>query len=246
LQLNELAEGSGACPTASSAAFVSGDELGEIWKSLLLHQGNNVGLELLAWPSVAFLLGVICIFTFKHPLSRFLDRAQQITAPGVQAVARAQGIALQQANSQVDELLKNLDTPLVRIAEDTIVRELEQRKIVEHAEREKVLIKYLAVCQNALRHENAYRLIWGSQLFALEMLNASFVGIPPEHLQPIYADAVAKNEDVYRAYSFDQWTGFLKQANLVREDSGAYHITIEGRDFLRFLVEQGRSRVKPL
>jgi hypothetical protein len=201
-------------------------------------------MEHIAWPAVALVLGMVFIFVFRQPVTRFLDRTRHISAPGIKAMTSVEDVIKQQSGKPVDDLLSAFDNPMLRIREKGIKEELDRRQISDPTERERALIRHLASLQNAFNFENAYRLIWGSQLAALDILNTRAEGELPEALRPIYHKAAENNPEVYSQYSFDEWLTFLKNANLLRQDEQTLHITIEGREFLKYLIEQGRPFVK--
>jgi hypothetical protein len=58
---------------------------------------------------------------------------------------------------------------------------------------------------------------------------------------PFYTSAAQTFPALYANYSFDQWFGYLRSQGLIREDGDAVSITIRGRDFLKFLIDEGRS-----
>lgn len=124
--------------------------------------------------------------------------------------------------------------------EGLILKELDTRRIDDHAEREMVLVRHLASAYIYARFEHAYHLIFVSQLNMLQALNA--VGSSSrETIKPYYDVACLVEPDFYSNYSFDQWLNFLITAVLVRTDGDTVSITVAGREFLRFLIQEGRS-----
>jgi hypothetical protein len=185
----------------------------------------------MAWPVVVLIIALVAIFAFKQPITRFLDRAHKISAPGVQASTHEQQINQQDTRS-VEELLKAFDSPALRMREDAIRMDLDNRKITDSKAREQILIRHLASAFNSLDFENKYRAIWGSQLQVLGQLNSSTEPTSRELFKPVYEQAAGLNPEVFKNYSFDQWLDFLRQILLIVEKDGTLQISIEGREFL--------------
>src|SRR3989338_9526127 len=100
-------------------------------------------MEFLAWPAVALILGIVAIFVFKLPLTRFLDRAQKIGKSGIEVGAGAQVSGVEVKPSPADELLKAFDNALLLEREKFIRTELERLHIDSSPDRERVLIRLL-------------------------------------------------------------------------------------------------------
>jgi len=199
-------------------------------------------MEALAWPAVVLILGLIAIFVFRSPLTRFLDRAQKISKTGIET-SGAQDTGVVVRPSPADDLLKQFDNALLVQRETFIISELDRLKIGPGGERERVLIRLLAGFSIIQAFEKAYMLIWGSQIAALQSLNSSG-SIDAELLRPWYDQAAAGETELYAAYTFEQWLGFLQRNSLIIWDSGRVQITVEGREFLKYLLHQGYSLYK--
>lgn len=197
-------------------------------------------LSVVVWPLVVLLLGLVAIVVFRAPLSRFLDRAQEIGKTGIRAATAKQLPETVPDRSKADELLKSFDNSLLVKHETWIRRDLSNRKIDEPAERERVLLRLLAGAGIALYFERTYATIWGSQIAALQVLNvAGDGGTDPELLRPWYDQAAAQNPVIYAGYPFESWLGFLEKWRLVTKTEGRVAVTLEGREFLKFIVHQG-------
>jgi hypothetical protein len=194
----------------------------------------------LAWPSVVLILGLVAIFVFRQPLSRFIDRARKVGKCGVEAGPPGQEVGVGIKPSPADELLKVFDNTLLVQREQFICAELDRQGIKQTAERERVLVRHLAGLSIAQSFEAAYSYIWGSQLAVLQFLNsAGAAGVAVDQIQPWYQSAASQSPDLYASYTFDQWLGYLESHSLIRRAAGAVAITLEGREFLRFLIERG-------
>ncbi len=200
-------------------------------------------MEFLAWPGVVLVLGVVFMLLFRGPLTRFLDRAEKIGKGGIQAASGVQTSGIEVKPSPADELLKAFDNALLVEREKFIRAELERLHIVPGSDRERLLIRLLAGLALVQGFERTYTLIWGSQIAALQALNSAGT-VAVQLLQPWYEQAAAREPELYDGYTFDQWLDFL-QGNLLIVRSGEnVSISLEGREFLKYLLHQGYSLYK--
>jgi hypothetical protein len=107
------------------------------------------------------------------------------------------------------------------------------------ADRERVLIRHLAAAYLYTHFDRTYRLIFGSQLSLLQELNAAPSTRPA--VEAHYTIATLLAPEFYANYSFDQWLHFMIAAVLVRVDGENINITVGGREFLKFVVQEGLS-----
>lgn len=201
-----------------------------------------------AWPSAVVLLGVIVIAVFRAPLVRFLDRTKSISKSGLHAYDDAQ---LAGANQQqvtpakpdaLTEFLEGFHSPLLLEIENTIEEEIKTRGLATPADIHKALRKSLAVTIIQWQFERLDNFIWGSQTAVLHYLNPK---VKPEHrtdIEPFYTTAAEAYPKLYANYSFDEWLSFLANQMLILKDgSDAVMITVRGREYLKWRIENGRS-----
>lgn len=200
-------------------------------------------MEFLAWPAVVLILGIVSIFVFRQPLARFLDRAEKIGKEGIQAATSVQASGVEVKPSPADELLKAFDNALLVEREKFILAELERLHIGPGSDRERVLIRLLASLSLVQSFERTYTLIWGSQITALQFLNSAGA-VPAQFLRPWYDQAAARESEVYDGYTFDQWLGFLQASLLILRSGENVSISLEGREFLKYLLHQGYTLYK--
>jgi hypothetical protein len=106
------------------------------------------------------------------------------------------------------------------------------------------LIYFGASLNVQLIHERNYRMIFGSQLQLLEMMNAD-VGVPSAAVMNVYNTAKAAHPDIYRSITFEQWIGFLLNAGLCNVAlNGNYVLTPFGRGFLRYILDLHLPTIK--
>ena len=65
-----------------------------------------------------------------------------------------------------------------------------------------------------------------------------------DFLKPFYDTAMKEYPSVYEKYSFDAWLRFLEGQILVIRKGDIVEITMEGREFLKYLVDMGLTTGK--
>lgn len=161
-----------------------------------------------------------------------VQRTQQTTNSGPQETSGHQ--------QPFNELMRSFDSVTLRLQENSITEDLEQRNLT-NPEAIEVLIRYLAVTQIELIFNEIDYLIWESQVELLRHLNSS-LGCPAEELRPFYHLAVSRSTNPTEFISkqtFEQYLQFLTSYGLITELAGSYHISHFGRDFLIFLTAKG-------
>ncbi len=193
-----------------------------------------------AWPLVTLVLGIVFIFVFRGPLSGLIARVRRVGKDGVEAYEPLPPPPAEEKKKAVEEFFKAFDNPLLLEAEQRIERDLRERNIVAPADRERALTRTLAAA-NILHHfEYVYGVIWHSQLACLRFLNPRGAGAPEQELRAFYDAAVQAFPNFYTNYRFENWLGFLGHMNLVRGEAGNIHITVMGREFLKYLVASAK------
>jgi hypothetical protein len=156
------------------------------------------------------------------------------------AIPQAQGshtTALEQLKN-ADDFYRTYDNALLVEAETNIRSQANQYKSPD--DREKFLTRTLASTFIVVVFENDWHTIFGSQLRLLEELNSQPVTIE-EIRNNHYQHAVEKFPAVYSNYSFESWIGFLHANVLTAQHGNTVSITVRGREFLKYLIHQGRA-----
>lgn len=172
-------------------------------------------------------IAVVLLLASRPKPSRLIQQegGQALTAEGVAADLK-----------QLDHLYNKIDTRMTRDVEAAIRGQLNK---VPAPERENWLLKILVVGSIYVDYEKVWYSIFRSQIDTLQRLNGR--GMKRQDLVPIYAAAAQSSPALYAKYSFDQWVGYMRAMILVREDGDEVNITVKGRDFLKFLIDEGRS-----
>ena len=198
----------------------------------------------LAWPLVVLIIALVCIFYYRKPFERLLDRTSKIGKGGLETStsASAQETGIERAKSGVEDLLAPFENAFLVEAEEAIRRDLDGRRVGNPADRERVLIRHLAGLQIATHFDRIYNWIFGSQLSLLQQLNSQ--PSTKEDVKAHYDFAIILEPDFYANYSFEQWLQFLLTQTLIRIENETINITVAGREFLKFVVQEGRSFIR--
>jgi hypothetical protein len=200
-------------------------------------------LEVIKWPLVVVAIGVVAIVCFRRCIAAFINRARGFKYPGgeIQAGPPPQDPAEIKVGS-AEKFLQVLDSPVLLDTEKAIRVILAKEGIATAEDKEKVLIRHLAITQLNLVFLRIDFLIYLGQLKILEFLNSNPTA-PKQMARDVYNAAVTVYPEVLKDYPFEKYLGFLKTNNLILEHEETLSITLFGREFLTFLVRMARNTV---
>lgn len=197
-------------------------------------------LAILNWPVVVLVIALVAMFVFRTPLSALIQRTKSVGKTGIETYYEAQPAEPRDEKKAIDEFLKTYDNPLISEAEDLIRQDLKQRKIETPPDREKALIRSCASLNIILRFERDAQSIWRSQLGLLRFLNARAGGANIDESVEFYEVGKRLFPKWYVDYPFEKWLVFLQSSNLIERNNSRVAISVEGREFLKYLVASGR------
>ncbi|MCH7825657.1 MAG: hypothetical protein IH849_12715 [Acidobacteria bacterium] len=132
------------------------------------------------------------------------------------------------------QLLDGFDQTLLAEAAALVEQELSAGPPVN----QETLIKLLGAQGLMIKLSWTYFVIFGSQIRALQMINARPDGLPAEELRPLYDAASEHHSEFYQTFSAEQWLAFFSAYHVATITEGKLFITSKGRAFLAFLVQQ--------
>jgi hypothetical protein len=153
------------------------------------------------------------------------------------AIANSPDKTPQATDVDVDKYYKTYDNGLLADVENHI--KLQAEPYPTGTQRETFLVRRMSVLVLEYLFESTWLHIFQSQILALEAVNRSSMKI--DGLMPYYNHGVEQNPQFYAAYSFNSWYAFLKLEHLVIEQGDSVLITVRGREFLKYLIQNGRS-----
>lgn len=128
------------------------------------------------------------------------------------------------------------------IAHDFMVNRIKGtvEKLTDFNDRMDVLIDNIAEQALVAHFEKVYRLILGSQLKTLQMLNSSANNrASREHISKLH-NQHCETAKGFNPLSFENFMGFLIHHELVLEsENDVFELTLAGRSLLQYLVSQG-------
>ncbi len=194
---------------------------------------------------IVLVLGISLMLFFRKDFSELLGRWHSVSGMGISADTFPQKTAPEKdLLLDTRELMKELDSPLLKETEQVIQKEFNQRNLMG-ADAIPELVRYLASASLALGYEQTYRMIWGSQLAALSGLVAHPEGREKVAIMSHYTLAASQYREVFNQYAFDDWLSYLQAERLLREDGGQVRLTRRGREFLQYLSRMERSLKRP-
>jgi hypothetical protein len=211
-------------------------------------------IQIISWPIVAL---VIC-WMFRSSICTFLEKIAHLKAAGLEVTTHL-AVAAQPEPLDTQEELAGEALSIPREATDVRLRAVRsygdripglQNKITRIAEdltslgltnanpeTIQLLVRHLAVTQILLNFEFTYRIIFGSQISALKILNVTG-SRARSYVEDLYSAAKEKYSTFYGTYSFADWLRFLVERNLVEVDENQAQVSItdQGRDLLTWIV----------
>ena len=189
-------------------------------------------VEVLAWPTAALIISLVAMHLFRDPIANLIARIRSVSKNGLE-IQSGQPIPPVDEKKGTDEFLRNYDNPMV-VNEEKQIRDY--YKIDPPTDKEKALIRALAVTNINLTFERISNGIWSSQYQCLNFLNLRVAGANVGEINSFYEHAKNQYPTWYVNFPFDSWFGYLRAYNLVDEENSNVSITLRGREFLQFLV----------
>lgn len=146
--------------------------------------------------------------------------------------------ALEQGLKATDEFYKFNSGPMLQEVEQRIEMLAAQHK--NATEREKWLLRTLSAAVLSYMYDTIWFTIYRSQLEALLELNRRGV-LNVNEVKPFYDAAVAAYPRAYKNYTLDSWLNYLRTQVLIVETGVNVQVSTRGKDFLKYLVQCGRS-----
>ena len=197
------------------------------------------------WLALAII--IICIFfmvLFRKNIGALLDRTRKVKyGSGEIQTENPSQEPVNTTVSPTEDRMREFDSPVLREQENSINAALTRGGTTQGPEKERFLVRALAITRLALAFEQIHFIIWGSQIYILEYLNdRRLIGASKENIKTSFYDiAVTRWPNFFTNYSYDMYLGFLKASNLIREENEVLFITPFGMEFLQYLTNTGKS-----
>jgi len=133
----------------------------------------------------------------------------------------------------IETFYQGHDSAFLREIEAAITAEAQRHQ--SPADRERFLTRGMTATLVMGFFEITWWLMFGSQIRALERLNKGVASI--QELRPFYEQSLPQHPQ----YPFESWLIFLTSRILIRQDGNNVSITVRGREFLTWLVQNGKT-----
>ncbi len=191
----------------------------------------------LRWPLAVIIIAVMFMIAYRRQIAGCIDRIKKIKAPKFEAEMGPTS-AYGKIETPISEQFVHLfSEELIADREDRLRVQLRDIFSLDIASREQKILKFFAAVLLGFYFEKTYLLIYGSQVRALQSLNSHIQGVPLEEIAGYYDEAKSQYPIVYGDYDFGKWLSFLQSNSLLRSDDSRAFITVEGKEFLKYLIE---------
>jgi len=209
-------------------------------------------LKILAWPIAVIIIVIVIVLILKKSFQDLLTRITKLkygdTIAEVSQTRQETKEKSLLAQNQVDKPNENIEkalgifsVPTLERAKNVVEDEAKINEIVEDSKKVETLTKYAEALYLILSFERLYNNIFGSQLYILDFVNTNNTQ-SKDDLKIFYDGAKDKYPDFFDAYSYDDYFNFLVSHDLIIINTDeTCGITWLGRDFLKYLIETGKS-----
>ena len=191
----------------------------------------------IAWPFAA----IVAVWLFRGELKELLPKLTRVGFGG------AEFTTMDQQNTKGPETTLVLPSENLAPLDDTVAQGFEEANLqalqgLDAEQREPALIRALTFAQLENVFERAYAGIFGSQLRTLNLLNGREV--TRKDVETLFSDYQEKS-NLLHGWTVDEFMNYLIVWELVVLQESTYFITPTGRNFLKYLVANGRSQEMP-
>ena len=189
--------------------------------------------------------GVIFLWMFREQIRQLLGRATSLSKGSIRFRkdgARAHEDAQSSAGKPdaLAEFLEEFESTLFRDTESEIEKDLQARGFTDPDDVRKVLLKTLARAAIFGDFRVIQLVIFASQFNALRFLNVQHIPTTKATLKANFYDhAVASFPMTYENRKFDEWLDYLKGQELVIGTEEGISLSVRGREYLKWTVENG-------
>ena len=135
----------------------------------------------------------------------------------------------------IDAFYRTYDNALLAETETNIRASLAPYQSAQ--DRERFLVRSYATFVTLGVFEYLWVLVYRSQLRAIQHVNGGPVKV--DDLKPFHDKAL--EDGLSPSYAFSDWLAFMTSWLLLRQDGAVIQITVRGREFLKYMIESGKS-----
>ena len=200
----------------------------------------------LGWPHAALIFGVFFVLLFRKQIQEFILKIKKVGKEGVSTETNPAAQVEEDKEKSFQEIMELGDSPFILEAEAAFRKKFEAKGLEMEGKTAKALLRFLTVTQIALDFEQAHSVIFGSQIYLLKKLNeVTGQGLDQNFLDK-HLESIKNLFPKLSEWDIQKYLHFLFSRNLLTNQSGNYHITVKGVEFLVWLAKTGHSENRPL
>jgi hypothetical protein len=214
-------------------------------KGALGSTGNAAMEAILNWPTATLVIALSAFLLFRKEIGSLILRVQKISKS--EATFADQATANQSRSQDfeaAEEVLKTLNGQILVEQEERIRADLNARGIEDPTQRERVLVRVLAVWQLVAAFEQVNARIFSSQISLLHAANDSPNGLTRTQVIPYLEYSLADETEKDDPERFDEYVGFLLRNRLIELNGENYKITPLGKELLVYQIHHGHPGPK--
>lgn len=201
-------------------------------------EGNATAIDslvLVIWLALA----LVPIFREIELLGIKLKQESQVLPKQLEILKKSRKDGTVLTSPKTKEALKKFDSPLLTEQEQILKDEMAKINPATQEEKDDIFYRALASSQIAVTFEKTYFTIFGSQIKTLQHLNESMKStLNKKEVRKFYEEAKTTNQKFYTTYSFEEWLGYLGASYLIKQKEESIGITVRGKEFLKYIVDQ--------
>lgn len=203
-------------------------------------------MEHLIWPAAVVLLAGFVIWLTREPLRRLVDRITSVDKSGIHAAPQQAIVAEEGTKAVSSQDLMELNFNSVIAEQEGLLREaLSKIDCSLPGSRESLLLRALARAVVASQFERTSMLIYGSQLELVVEATSRPAGIDEGMVERKFKEAKAAHSVFHERTNLESFRGFLLGNRLLIAEGDRLRITPFGKEFLKFLVDNGLTYRRP-
>jgi hypothetical protein len=202
-------------------------------------------IDILVWPSVVLIGWIFFFVFFRKDVSNIINRIRSVGKGAIEigttSGARKEA-ATKTGSTARRKFMENLQSVILLEQEQRIKDDLLSEGLESNEDKIDVLVRELARTQLDYDFLDIYYLIYGSELRLLQYLNSITEAVTDGQLNR-YIDAVRTQfPNRPNIESRESFMSILVASNLVTRNNNGYLITELGREFLAWIVRQGKRQ----
>ena len=194
------------------------------------------------WAAAFVIIGIVFMVIFRSSIRELLARTKKVSKDGLEAYPSHQNEAPATENQGLAAFNENFVNPLLVKFEESIRSDMETRRLTEAEDAISALVRSLAANQMINGFLRISSTIYAGQVDYLMFLNTQIGPISKDAGLPFFNAACERNKILAEISSLESWYEYFKIWDLVKVDGDNCEITLIGREYLKWRIEEGVIR----